>query len=78
MRNVDDEGVRRGGGKKLRRAQPGIKGKSTNPGSSFSLSSRLRLFRIGDYRCNQVTRSIPLLCDSSDGVEKRTYICRNV
>lgn len=40
------------------------KGEVGEPGSSFSLSSRLRLFRLGGYRCNQVHalfrfRSIP-------------------
>lgn len=30
------------------------KGEVDEPGPSFSLSSRLRLFRLGGYRCNQV------------------------
>jgi len=61
------EGRRRKGARKdgeekiMASAASEAREKSTNPAPSFSLSSRLRLFRIDGYRCNQV-RAAMLRC----------------
>lgn len=75
------EDGREDSGKKITPSAAGVKGKSTNSGPSFSLSSRLRLFRIGGYRCNQVRVLRCFLCAIPSILQKRDKsigICANM